>query len=123
MFDITKFPIDAGDDVVTGDHIQFMEGVFVGYGNAHCVGTRMIQARVIKESYGELTQQHTFTLEVIAATGTEPPAPGVTIRRKGRNDVRRKEWADENRRQEVAGEKHARGDAARAERNARRLGY
>jgi len=57
----------------------------------------------------------------------EPLAAGTTIRRKGRNVYRngtwRQPWPDEAARRLVASEKHARGDVARAVRQARREEY
>ena len=112
--------------VCQGDTIKFTEGVFAGsYRNARFVGERVLVCKVIKDSYGALKQQHTFTLQVITCTGMEPVKKGKTIRRKGRTiyryGVERLVWNDEQHREAVAAEKHKRGDVARAARAARRL--
>lgn len=116
----------ASASVCQGDVIKFAEAVFAGsYRNARHVGERVIVCKVIKESYGELKQQHTFTLKVITSTGMEPVKKGKTIRRKGRtiyrHGVERLVWNDEQHREAVAAEKHERGDVARAARTVRRL--
>lgn len=125
---MTKFMPTAS--IVAGDTIRWTEAVFSGgsFGRyrrkAAFEGERSIVARVLKESYGAENQQHTFTLEVISAEGVEAPSAGETIRRKGRNiyrsGVERLPWADEAARGRALAEKHARGDAARAARDARR---
>ena len=114
-----------GNDVCVGDTIRFEEGVFSGsFRNAKFKGMREITAKVLKESYGEEKQQHTFTLEVIAATGEDSDIPvGKKIRRKGRNiyrhDVGRLLWDDESERDVVIEEKHRRGSMARRLRDER----
>ncbi len=71
-------------------------------------------------------QQHTFTLRIVSCEGVEPLAAGTVTRRKGRNlyrnGVQRLAWDDEAARRAVDAEKHARGDQARAMRDARRNG-
>jgi hypothetical protein len=122
--------IDATGDVVVGDTIAFTEAVWPAYSPSrrsgrHPLGERTIVARVLKDSYGDFKQQHTFTLEEVAASGFAAPAPGTRLLRKGRNiyrrGVTREPWADESQRELVRAEKHARGDAARRARAERRL--
>jgi hypothetical protein len=111
-------------DIVVGDEIEWTEPVWDtaystfrrGRRGKAPAGERTIRANVLRESYGERTGQHTFTLEVLSADGYKPPAVGETLRRKGRNlygnlvdhmpgpDVGRDGRADD---------KHRRGDAAR----------
>ena len=110
--------LDATGDVVAGDTIKFTEGVFGGaFRRPKYVGARTICARVLKESYGASTAQHTFTLSVISSTGFEPLQVGKQIRRKGRNVYRngtlRELWKNEDDRDLVAEEKHTRGRIAR----------
>lgn len=110
--------------VVAGDIIRFTEGVFGGsYRKPRFLGERTITAEVLRESYGADKQQHTFTLRIIESEGEQPMRADAQIRRKGRNIYRngvyRLIWDDENKRREVADEKHARGDAARAAREER----
>lgn len=118
------FILDCTGDVVVGDSIRFKEAVFSrSTGRRKLVGIRTITARVLRDSYGEKRQQHTFTIEVIACVGVEPIEAGTVTTRKGRNIYRRgtkrAAWADEDARRPVAEEKHRRGDAARAEREIR----
>jgi len=124
--------INSTGDVITGDVVEFQEGVFRGFAGhsqfSHsrptCLGARRVVAEVIRDSYGSDKQQHTFTLRVLASDGAEPLAPGTVTTRKGRNvyrnGVRRIEWADEAARDDAAAEKHDRGDKARAARAIRR---
>jgi hypothetical protein len=120
-----EFTINCTGDVVAGDIIRFTEAVFSGsYKNPKYVGDRVIEANVLKESYGEEKQQHTFTLEITNSSGINPISSGEIIRRKGRNIYRngteRQEWEDESLRHEVADEKHQRGDFARSVRRERK---
>lgn len=119
------FEYDCTGDVCRGDVILFTEAVFGGsYRKPRFLGERRIVARVIGDSYGAQRQQHTFTLEVLASEGVQPLEVGIRTTRKGRNvyrnECRRLPWADEAARRAALDEKHARGDAARAERDERR---
>lgn len=121
----SNFPIDCTGDVVTGDEILFSEAVFGGaLRRPKFLGERQVAAKVIKDSYGNIKQQHTFTIEVIASSGFQALKPGKVTRRKGRNIYRngtsRKSWVDESARQVAVDEKHLRGDAARSDRQIRR---
>jgi len=124
-------------DILKGQIIEWTEGVWDSryrprsrWGRSRSPnppdGERTIRARVLRESYGERCGQHTFTLEVLSACGyraNEVLAKG-TIRRKGRvlyRDCRLVE--DVPNHEELAAEKHQRGNIARADREARRLGY
>lgn len=125
-----EFSVACTGDVVTGDVILFTEAVFSGgsFGRFRrapkFLGERRIAARVVRDSYGAAKQQHTFTIEIIASDGEQPLKGGEVTTRKGRNvyrnGTRRLPWADEKHRSAAADEKHERGDAARAEREARR---
>lgn len=121
---IVSIEIDCTGDVVTGDTIKFTEGVFAGsYRKPNYQGERTLEAEVIKDSYGDLKQQHTFTLKVLKSEGYQPFDAGKIIRRKGRNIYRngtkRKLWEDESLRYQAQAEKHSRGDVARRERRFR----
>jgi len=121
---MNEFPINCTGDVVAGDHIRFTEAVFAGsYRKPKYQGERVIEALVVRDSYGEAKQQHTFTLEVTTSEGEDALPVGKTIRRKGRNVYRngtqRKPWTDETQRGEALEEKHQRGDNARAARQHR----
>ena len=116
--DQSGFTVNCTGDVCRGDTILFEENVF-GFagGKPKPMGRRTIAARVIRDSYGFVKQQHTFSLEIIACEGAHPIAPGTRTTRKGRNVYRcgtlRQPWPNENDRRAVLDEKHARGDAAR----------
>lgn len=112
-------------DAVAGDTIRFREAVFGGsFRKPQYLGDRTIIAEIIRDSYGAAKQQHTFTLRIIESSGFEPLAVGTVTRRKGRNVYRqgteRLAWENEDARYSAATEKHMRGDAARAAREARR---
>lgn len=119
-----EFIYGCTGDVVVSDVIRFTEAVFGGsYRSPRYLGDRVIEALVVRDSYGAGKQQHTFTLSVLASSGIDPIAPGTVTRRKGRNVYKngtsRKPWIDETARAAIQAEKHARGDAARAERDRR----
>ena len=111
--------------IVAGDTIRWTEPVFEGsFRNATYVGDRTIEADVVKESYGERKQQHTFTLVATSSSGEAPVKLGVKFTRKGRNLYRgeavRRAWVDEKARDVVKAEKHERGAGARAARDTRK---
>jgi hypothetical protein len=118
------FSINTTGDVVTGDVIQWEEGVFTSSKKPKFLGNRTVRAVVIKDSYGSDKQQHTFTILPLSSSGTQPIAVGKQTTRKGRNIYRngtmRMPWTNEDKRQAVANEKHARGDVARAARDRRK---
>ncbi|MCC7510190.1 MAG: hypothetical protein IT464_12590 [Planctomycetes bacterium] len=117
--------LDCTGDVCTGDVVTFRESVWGGTLRKPVkLGERVITAYVARDSYGRAKQQHTFTLHVIHVSGDCcADVPAVTTR-KGRNMYRfgtaRLAWAREAARGDALGEKHARGNAARAQRDARR---
>ena len=117
--------IPATGDVVAGDEIRYTETVWGGsYRKPIYCGDRFVRGEVLRESYGAAKQQHTFTILVRESSGVSALEPGAKIRRKGRNVYRGKpsrlQWADESDRLAGADEKHARGGAARADRDRRR---
>jgi hypothetical protein len=118
------FSINTTGDVVTGDVIQWEEGVFTSSKRPKFLGNRTVRAVVVKDSYGSDKQQHTFTILPLSSSGTQPIAVGKQTTRKGRNIYRngtmRMPWINEDKRQAVANEKHARGDVARAARDRRK---
>lgn len=121
-----NFIIDCTGDIVIGDIIQFTEVIFYGsYRNSKYVGDRTIIAEVLKDSYGKLKQQHTFSLKILECKGLEPLEIGIRIRRKGRNIYRNKTmrilWKNEEDREIVLNEKHSRGNLARQDRYNRKL--
>jgi hypothetical protein len=122
--------LEAFGDVVRGDNILFYEPVWATAfdPSRRCkpvpAGYRTIIAEVVNDSYGDVKQQHTFTLRVLESSGHDPLPAGSVILRKGRNVYRngcwRLPWPNESARATVRQEKHSRGDAARIERAARR---
>ncbi len=125
--DISNFTIDCTGDVVVGDIILFEENVWEGpYKRPKLAGTRKIIAKVINDSYGELKQQHTFTLRVIESCGYCSLTPNKKVCRKGRviyrNETRRLPWNCSEDRELKLEEKHCRGDKAREQRDIRKYG-
>ena len=108
--------INATGDVVVGDEVKFERAIFDGsWRRPKFTGFETVVGRVVRDSYGSLKQQHTFTIQL---------EDGSTTRIKGRNlygnGVYRRKWADELARRNVANEKHIRGNKARADRDNRR---
>lgn len=109
------YHIDATGDVVVGDEVRFDRATFTGsFKNAKFAGYERVTAKVIKDSYGQDKQQHTFTLQF---------EDGTTSRIKGRNlyanGVWRKPWENEEDRVLAQEDTHLRGDVAREERRQR----
>lgn len=119
------YSVRCTGDVVVGDRVRFDEAVFSGsYRRPKFQGVRTIEAKIVADSYGAQKQQHTFTMIVLTCSGLSPLEEGEQIQRKARNVYRRETWrapwTDESARITAADEKHARGDAARAQRDRRR---
>jgi len=116
------FSIECTGDACVGDRVRFSKTTWSGrYPNARRAGSEVIVGLIVKDSYGADKQQHTFT--ILRHDTNEK------IRIKGRNLYRagcyREPWRDEYNgysptRAAALEEKHARGDAARADRAARR---
>jgi (S)-2-hydroxy-acid oxidase len=120
----SDFTMDCTGDVVVGDTICYTESVWGGsYQDPKNLGERTIIAEIIKDSYGEKKQQHTFTFTVINSWGHNALKKGLTTRRKGRNiyknGTKRLPWACRDARTLALNEKHARGSQARAARKIR----
>jgi hypothetical protein len=126
--DTSAFALNCTGDACKGDVILFIEAVFAGsFRKPKFLGERRIAARIVKDSYGSVKQQHTFTLEVLASDGVDALAAGTQTTRKGRNVYKngtvRLPWPNEaDRRAELDG-KHRRGDIARAERVERKNNF
>jgi hypothetical protein len=121
----SDFTMDCTGDVVVGDTILFTETVWGGsYQDPKNLGERTIIAKIIKDSYGEKKQQHTFTFSVIDSWGCDALTKGAKTRRKGRNvyrnGTRRLPWKCKGARTLALNEKHGRGGQARAARKIRR---
>ena len=125
--DMTDRMIGTGD-IVAGDVIRWTEAVWGAYSHRRHnkpLGERINVGRVIKESYGAKTQQHSFSIRIDISTGCDSYAKGTKIRRMGRNlyryDPDRLLWVDESARNKIAAEKHLRGEHAREARDEREL--
>ena len=129
--------LNCTGDAVVGDTVWWEEAVWPAYKPRgrfrreapQLIGLRVLVAKIVRESYGAQKQQHTFSLEVLWAVGTQRPETGSVIKRKGRNlyreGLKRLPWNDESecpsdKRIAAQEEKHGRGDAARDDRRARR---
>lgn len=104
-----EYCLDTTGDAVAGDDVRFARAVFSGsYRKPVFSGFELVTGKIVRESYGAETAQHTFTLDL---------GEGRTTRIKGRNlykhGVWRRRWADETIRDAVLEEKHRRGVAAR----------
>ena len=105
----TEYTINITGDACVGDEVAFEQAIFTGsFRRPKFAGTKLITGKIILDSYGKSSQQHTFTIEL---------PDGERLRIKGRNlyrnGLQRKPWADESAREEVLAAKHARGDSAR----------
>lgn len=125
MINDKEYSIYCTGDVCVGDEIIFKENVFKSnFRNPKFLGERKNAVRILKDSYGGLKQQHTFTIEIIDSEGVEPLEKGIKTRRKGRNIYRfytmRKPWKNEKERKLRLREKHSRGEKARKAREYRR---
>ena len=112
----SAYTYNCTGDCVVGDAVCFSRAVFTGkYPRARFAGYELVIGKIIRDSYGEKRQQHTFTIEL---------EDGSTTRIKGRNlyanGTYRKPWEDESQRGVAVEEKHERGNVARAAREQRR---
>lgn len=111
---MTEYPIDVTGDACRGDEIAFARAVFFGsLWHPRFAGYEVVEATILRDSYGAKKQQHTFTLLL---------KDGRVVQRKARNVYRVITMAkprDPAECEEALREKHARGDAARAARDAR----
>lgn len=99
-------------DCVVGDEVAFERATFCGsLRKPKFNGFELVVGRIVADSYGADKQQHTFT--VALSSGSKTMIKGRNLYANG---VYRRPWADEGQRHAAAGEKHQRGDAARAAR-------
>ena len=108
-------------DLTVGCRIKWNENVFSGrYPNAKYEGERTITGVITKESYGEKTGQHTFTIKISTASGeaADVVLDKGTIRRKGRNVYPTCNVIGyPHNYQALRADKHKRGEAARERRH------
>jgi len=101
--------IDCTGDVCVGDYIYFEQAQFSGtWKKPKYEGKIKVEGEIIKESYGQKTGQHTFT--ILLPTGFKMLIKGRNLYDNG---TMRKEWADEKLRFSVLREKHRRGEMSR----------
>ncbi|KAH6790055.1 SAP domain-containing protein [Perilla frutescens var. frutescens] len=125
----SSFVLNCKGDSCKGDVVMFEQNVYEEFSiisrsaSGGPCGTRIVAGRILKESYGAAKQQHTFTIEVLWSKGEKPLPPLHPLLIKGRNLYRlntmRQRWEDEGERRRILLEKHARGGAARSNRDAR----
>jgi hypothetical protein len=114
-----KCTIDCTGDVCVGDEIYFVKTIFKGsINNPIFSHYENIYAKVIKDSYGEKKQQQTFTMQCLL-TGRKFNIKGRNVYRNG---TRRIPWDQEDKRQRILDEKHARSALANKMRKARKSG-
>lgn len=103
---------------VVGDEIQFQRALFTGsFKNARFAGRETIQGKIVNDSYGPKTGQHTFTILLPSGKKTRIKAANLyDLDTK----LLRKPWADENERSAALQEKHGRGNAAKTQKELRR---
>ena len=115
------YTINCTGDACKGDRVLFFRRIWErisvnAYGKkANSVtGYDIVEGEIVRDSYGETKQQHTFSLLLPDKT---------TIMIKGRNlyavGTWRKKWKDETERVKCLEEKHGRGKNARKKRSER----
>lgn len=99
------YDINCTGDCCTGDEIKFFNPA---------KASKQLYGVIVSESYGQLKQQHTFTVVV---DGEKQQIKGRNLYKNG---VLRKKWADETERQKIIDEKHERGAVARRQKEYRK---
>jgi len=104
-----EYDICCTGDCCTGDIIKFFNPAKSG---------EWLYGTIIKDSYGEAKQQHTFTIEM----RKDMLEDKILIKGRNlyKNGVWRQKWDDENKRAEILKDKHQRGDIARKKRDYRK---
>ena len=111
----SEYSINAKGDAVVGDKVRFEKAVFSGsFRSAKFERFELITGEIIKDSYGDVKQQHTFTL--LLSNGEKMIIKGRNLYRNG---LWRKPWINENEREQSLIEKHRRGSQARSDRRER----
>nr|XP_043615497.1 uncharacterized protein LOC122587402 isoform X2 [Erigeron canadensis] len=124
LYPISSFYINCTGDACRGDVVLFKQHIKKGL---NIVGKRTVTGRILEESYGELDQQHTFSVEVLWSKPYKKLNPLSILLVKGRHlyglKTLRQPWKNEAERLEVLAEKHCRGDAARLKRKLRQTEF
>ncbi|TVU30920.1 hypothetical protein EJB05_22573 [Eragrostis curvula] len=127
-YPVSSFVLNCKGDACKGDVVMFEQNIYRRKKGAprevkRLCGQRTNAGRIIKESYGTAKQQHTFTIEILWSKGYKPWPPLHPLLIKGRNlykdKTMRQPWTDEEERNRVLQEKHARGFVARKSRASR----
>ncbi|XP_015697247.2 zinc finger CCCH domain-containing protein 62-like [Oryza brachyantha] len=128
-YPVSSFVLNCQGDSCKGDVVMFEQNIYkrkkgAPRGVKGCLcGQRTNAGRIIKESYGSKKQQHTFTIEILWSKGHKPWPPLHPLLIKGRDlykdKTMRQPWPDEEGRNRVLQEKHARGFVARKTREVR----
>ncbi|KAK9067089.1 hypothetical protein SSX86_014414 [Deinandra increscens subsp. villosa] len=121
LYPRSSFSINCTGDACRGDVVLFKQKMYDSQRNT--IGRRTVAGRVVKESYGASTQQHTFSIEVLWSKWFKELNPLSILLIKGRNLYRfgtfRQPWKSEAERSKVLREKHERGRVARHKRKLR----
>ena len=111
-----EYNIDCTGNCVVGDEIVFERAVFTGsWKKPSFSHMELIRGKIVKESYGEDKQQHTFTIETL-----EKKKMLIKGRNLYRNGTLRKPWVEESIRENSLLEKYKRGGIARENREERK---
>jgi len=120
----SKKLVNITGDACAGDIVWFAQDVFGGnYRKPKFIGTKLVRAIILKDSYGSKKQQHTFTLALMKSPTSKTYVKGSEFRIKGRNLYKHFTFCenfDRKDRNEQLNEKHRRGEEARTTRAIRR---
>ena len=119
LYPRSSFIIDYTSDVCKGDVDLFKQKVYEKFAEVtqheKVLQSRIVTARVMKESYGVAKQQHTFTVEVLWNSGVRKLPPLFPLLVKARNLYKQKtyrhRWKNKANKVKVLFEKHRRGAA------------
>jgi hypothetical protein len=110
------YTVDCTGDACVGDQVKFERAVFTGsFKKPKFSHNETIEGEIIRDSYGDKKQQHTFTLRL-----SDESIILIKGRNLYRNGCLRAEWKDEKERAKILSEKHNRGSAARSARKSRK---
>ncbi|MFA5937643.1 MAG: hypothetical protein WC822_07250 [Candidatus Paceibacterota bacterium] len=109
------YTIECTGDAAQGDEVFFHRATFSGsFRNPKFSGMETVAGKIVNDSYGASKAQHSFTVEKIDGEKII-----IKARNAYRNGLWRKPWTDESARIVALEEKHERGGAARATKEAR----
>ncbi len=114
------------DSICVGDQIAFEQTTFTGsHWNARFAGFELVKGVILRESYGQEKQQHTFIVKLLPKLAELRGKKEMRIKGRNiyKNGVYRKKWKNESDRQDVLTEKRTRGTKARTARDERKGEY